>query len=65
MKDRMARGLGVYFILLLVGLLVFWWLQGKNIQIDKEYTIDNFEQDVKSGVVDAISISRIKRFRQV
>ena len=60
MKDRMARGLGVYFILLLVGLLVFWWLQGKNIQIDKEYTIDNFEQDVKSGVVDAISIQQNK-----
>ena len=56
MKNSMRRGLGFYLILFFIGFCVVLWMQEKNVNVDTEYTIDDFQSDVRENLVGEIQI---------
>ncbi len=56
MKNKARRGLGIYLMLLFLGVCVFLWMQNKNAITDENYTIYDFRRDIKENLIDEVQI---------
>ncbi|MBE5943661.1 MAG: ATP-dependent zinc metalloprotease FtsH [Lachnospiraceae bacterium] len=56
MKSGMRKGLGFYLLLILLGFCVVLWVQNKNSVTDVNYTIDDFERDVRLNLIGTVHI---------
>ena len=56
MKKGLKRGLGFYLLLLFLGFCVVLWLQSRNIQTDVDYTIDDFQREVREDLIGEVII---------
>lgn len=56
MKNGVKRGLGIYLILFFIGFCVILWMQNKGAEPDVNYTIDDFQTDVRESLVGNVEI---------
>lgn len=56
MKNGIRRGLGFYLLLFFIGFCVVLWLQNRNVETDVDYTIDEFQADVREDLVGEVHI---------
>lgn len=56
MKSGMKKGLGMYLILILLGICMVIWVQNKNAITDTNYTIDDFVRDVSDNRIAEVHI---------
>lgn len=56
MKNGVKKGLGIYLILFFIGFCVILWMQNKGAEPDVNYTIDDFQTDVRESLVGNVEI---------
>lgn len=56
MKKGMRRGLGIYLLLFFVAFCAVLWMLNRGTTTDVGYTIENFQNDVKEGLVGEVEI---------
>lgn len=62
MRSTMRKSLGFYVLLLLIGFCIVLWMSKQGAQTDVDYTIDNFQIDIRE---DRISEVHIRQNREV
>ena len=56
MKNKARRGFGIYLMLLFMGLCIVLWLQNRSSVTDVDYTIDDFNRDIRENLIDDVQI---------
>lgn len=56
MKNSVKKGLGVYLLLFFIGFCVILWLQNSDAETDVDYTIADFQTDMRENLVGSVEI---------
>ncbi len=56
MKNSVKKGMGLYLLLFLIGFCVILWLQNSDTETDVNYTIEDFESDMRGNMVGSVEI---------
>ncbi len=56
MKNKAGRGMGLYLILLFLGICLVIWVQNRNTILDESYTIDDFYSDINENLIGQVNI---------
>ena len=58
MKKGAYRGLGIYFVLLLIGIVLYYVISNSGADIYTAYTNDNLKAELKKGMIDEVEIAQ-------
>lgn len=58
MKKGAYRGLGIYFVLLLIGVVLYYVISNSGADIYTAYTNDNLKAELKKGMIDEVEIAQ-------
>jgi cell division protease FtsH len=58
MKKGAYRGLGIYFVLLLIGIVIYYVISNSGADIYTAYTNDNLKAELKKGMIDEVEIAQ-------
>ncbi len=56
MKNSVKKGLGLYLLLFFIGFCVILWLQNSDAETDVNYTIADFQSDMRENLVGSVEI---------
>lgn len=56
MKNGVKKGLGLYLLLFFIGFCVILWLQNSDAETDVDYTIADFQTDIRENRVGSVEI---------
>ena len=56
MKNSVKKGLGLYLLLFFIGFCVILWLQNSDAETDVDYTIADFQTDMRENLVGSVEI---------
>ncbi|MGN0151255.1 MAG: ATP-dependent zinc metalloprotease FtsH [Wujia sp.] len=56
MKNGVKKGLGIYLLLFFIGFCVILWLQNGDTETDVDYTIDDFQTEMRENLIGNVEI---------
>ena len=58
MKQKAYRGLGIYFVLLLIGIVIYYVISNSGAEIYTAYSNDNLKDELKKGLITEVEIQQ-------
>ncbi|HCA21313.1 MAG TPA: cell division protein FtsH [Lachnospiraceae bacterium] len=58
MKQKAYRGLGIYFVLLLIGIVLYYVISNSGAEIYTAYSNDNLKDELKKGLITEVEIQQ-------
>ena len=58
MKQKAYRGLGIYFFLLIIGIVLYYVISNSGAEIYTAYSNDNLKDELKKGVISEVEIAQ-------